>query len=321
MPAPDSRPVVVLGAAGFIGGALVGRLAARGVAVRAVSRRAAAFAAPVETEIAGTLSAQSDWPRLLRGARALVHFASRAHAPAGDVEWLAGEQETAAAVARAAAAAGIERIVLLSSLKVLGEATDAAPFTAASPPDPQDAYGRAKLAIETAMRPQAPGLVVIRPPLVYGPDVKGNFRALLRLVARGLPLPLAAIRNRRSFVFRDNLLDLIELALAHPAAAGGTFLLRDDEDIGTPRLVREIARRLGRPARLFPAPVWLLRGAAAAIGRGAAADRLTGSLTVDDRATRTRLGWRPARSLAEGLDITCRWFAEAEGGRPGGSRL
>lgn len=316
------RSVVILGAGGFIGRALTERLGANGVAVRAVTRAPITFAAPVETCIAGTLSAGTDWHHLFRGARVVVHLASRAHAPPGDAAWIAAEAATAAAIATAAAAAGIERTILLSSIKVLGEKTIDRPLCAASPTNPRDAYGHAKLAIEETMRRNgAPGLVVIRPPLVYGPNVKGNFRALLNLVTRGVPLPLAAIHNRRSFVFRDNLLDLITLTLMHPAAPGGTFLLRDDRDIGAPQLAREIARRLGRPARLFPVPPQLLRLAAATIGRGDAAERLIASLTIDDGATRERLGWQPARSLAEGLDVTCRWFAEVEGVRPGRSRL
>jgi len=323
MPSPaESRPVVVLGAAGFIGRALTERLAERGFAVRAVTRNPTALAIPVERRVAGTLDSNTDWRELLHGARAVVHLASRAHAPAGDAGWLAAEQATAAAIASAAAGAGLERTILLSSIKVLGETTEGRPFSAASAPDPHDAYGRAKLAIETAMRQRhAPGLVVIRPPLVYGPGVKGNFHALLRLVARGVPLPLAAIRNRRAFIFRDNLLTLIEAALSQPAALGETFLLRDDDEIGTPQLVRDIARRLNRPARLFSMPPALLRAAAAAVGRGDAAERLIGSLTIDDSATRARLGWRPRVSLAAGLDATCNWFADAKGARPGGSRL
>lgn len=318
----DSRPVVILGAAGFIGRALAVHLAANGVAVRAVTRGAATFATPIEARAAGTLDRNSDWHDLLSGARAVVHLASRAHVPAGDAAWFAAEHDTAAAIASAAAAAGVQRTILLSSIKVLGETTTDRPFSATSAPAPQDIYGRVKLAIETAMQQHgAPGLTIIRPPLVYGPGVKGNFRALLRSIDRGVPLPLAAIRNRRAFVFRDNLLALIATALAHPATDGQTFLVRDNDEIGTPQLVREIARRIGKPARLFPVAPQLLRVASKAIGRGDAAERLIGSLTIDDSATRARLGWQPPISLAEGLDITCRWFVDAEGARARGSRL
>jgi len=310
----DPRPVAILGAAGFIGRALVDHLVAQGLAVRAVTRTTAAFASAVEARVAGTLDHRSDWRGLLNGARAVIHLASRAHMPPGDAAWLAAERDTAAAIADAATAAGVERTILVSSIKVLGETTTERPFSATSQPDPRDAYGRAKLAIETAMRQHgAPGLTIIRPPLVYGPEVKGNFRALLRWIERRVPLPLAAIRNRRAFVFRDNLTALIAAALIHPAAAGQIFLVRDDEEIGTPQLARAIAWRVGAPARLFPAPAWLLRAATG--------DRLVGSLTVDDGATRSRLGWRPPFSLSDGLDATCRWFVDAEGARARGSRL
>lgn len=321
-PSADPRPIVVLGAAGFIGRALAERLAAKGARVRAVARTATTFTTPIEARAAGTLGGSTDWRGLFNGARAVIHLASRAHAPPGDAGWLAAEHDTAAAIASIAAAVGIERTILLSSIKVLGEGTLTQPFSATSPPNPRDAYGRLKLAIENTMRQQgAPGLVVIRPPLVYGPGVQGNFRALLRPISRGMPLPLAAIRNRRAFVFRDNLLTLIETTLTHPAAPGQTFLVRDDEEIGTPQLVHEIARRIGKPARLFPVPPWLLRAGAAAIGRGDAVDRLIGSLTIDDSATRSRLGWQPPYSLADGLDITCRWFIDTKGAPLRDSRL
>jgi nucleoside-diphosphate-sugar epimerase len=160
-----------------------------------------------------------------------------------------------------------------------------------------------------------PALVVLRPPLVYGVGVRANFLALLRLVDRGLPLPFASIRNRRGFVYLDNLLDLIDIALAHPAAAGGTFLLRDDEELSTPQLIRRIARHLHRPARLFSCPLPLLRIAAASVGRRQAAGRLLESLSIDDQATRQMLGWRPKRSVDEGLAETSRWF-RASAGRP-----
>jgi len=312
--AADPRSVVILGAAGFIGRALVSHLVTQGFTVRAVTRTAMTFTSSIESRVAGALDRHSDWHGLLNGARAVVHLASRAHAPPGDAAWLASERDTAAAIAAAAAAAGIARTILLSSIKVLGETTTERPFSATSPPAPRDIYGRAKLAIETAMREHgAPGLTIIRPPLVYGPEVKGNFRALLRWIERDVPLPLSAVRNRRAFVFRDNLTALIATALIHPGAAGQIFLVRDDAEIGTPELVREIARRLGAPARLFPAPAWLLRAATG--------DRLVGSLSVDDGATRARLGWRPPFSLAAGLDATCRWFVDAKDAQARGSRL
>lgn len=305
--------ILVTGAGGFIGRALVERLAGRGKRVRAVLRQPAALPHSAEPLLLGTLDAATDWAPHLAGAGAVVHLASRAHAPIADAQrFIEGEAAAAAALARAAAAAGVRRLVLLSSIKVLGEATGDLPFRAHQKPAPLDTYGLAKWRIEEAMRAAAgAALSVLRPPLVYGPGVKANFRALIRLVDSGLPLPLASIDNRRSLVFLDNLLDLVELALEHPAAAGETFLLRDDEEPSTPELVRRIARALGRSPRLLPCPPALLLLAASLAGRREAAERLTASLRVDDLATRQRLGWRPRVALDDGLAATCRWYRGA----------
>ena len=310
----DLAPIVVTGAAGFIGRALVRRLAREGKPVVAVMREPVALGPDVVVRAAGTLGADSDWPALLAGAGAVVHLASRAHVTLADERRaIESEAATATALARAARSAGIPRILLMSSIKVLGDATPSLPFRGHQPPAPEDAYGLAKWRMEEAMRAQAgDALVILRPPLVYGPGVKANFRALLRLVRSGLPLPFASIDNRRSLIALDNLLDVVEVALAHPAAPGETFLLRDDEDVSTPELVRRIARALGQRPRLFPFPPTLLRRAAALLGRAASAERLIGSLRVDDLATRERLGWRPRLSLDEALAATCRAFlAEA----------
>jgi nucleoside-diphosphate-sugar epimerase len=306
-------PIVVTGAGGFIGRAVVERLAASGAPVVAVTRRPVSFAAAgIEVRASGELTAATDWAELLDGARAVVHLAARAHdADVEERQWIEGEGKTAAALARAATRAGVRRIVLMSSIKVLGEATGEFPFRAHQPAAPEDAYGLAKWSSEEAMRAMAgPILTVLRPPLVYGPGVKANFRALLRLVDRGVPLPLASVDNRRSLVFLANLVDLVLVALDHPEAAGETFLLRDDEDVSTPDLIRRIARALGRPARLSPCPPALLWIGATLVRRTYAAERLLGSLRVDDLATRSRLGWRPRVTLEHGIAETCRWYRE-----------
>jgi len=314
----SSAAVVVVGAGGFIGRALVARLVERGTPVRAVVRRADATPRGVTLHAIGDITAETNWSPLLDGARAVVHLASRAHVPAGaDQGWIEHDAAAAAQLARAAGRAGIERLVLLSSVKVLGEESQGVPFRAGRPAAPADAYGFAKWCIEEAMRrpgDAAPALTVIRPPLVYGPGVKANFRALIDLVDRALPLPFASIANRRSLVFIDNLLDLIEVALTHAAARDATFLLCDAEEVSTPELVRRIARALGRPARLFPCPPALLRLAARAAGRSDAADRLLGSLSIDDAATREQLGWRPRVTLDDGLAATCRWYRRGQAG-------
>ena len=300
-------PVVVLGAAGFVGRALITRVAAAGATVRAVTRVSAAFPPGVSNHVAGTLGSGTNWAQILDGARTAVHLASRAHAPLGDETWIAEETETATTLALAARKAGLERFVFVSSIKAMGEVTGAVPFRADGVANPAEAYGRAKLAIERALA-EAPNLIVLRPPLIYGPGVKGNFRALLGLVARGIPLPFASIANRRSLIFIDNLLDLIEIVLGHVAAPGKIWLMRDGEDIATPDLIRELARHCGKQARLFPCPPGLLRQALRLAGRGRDATALIDSLSVDDGPTRSLLGWRPRTSRDDGLAATCRWF-------------
>lgn len=300
-------PVVVLGAAGFVGRALTTRLAAAGATVRAVTRVSTEFQTGVLNHVAGTLGSGTNWAQIFDGARLAVHLASRAHAPLGDETWIAEETETATTLALAARKAGLERLVFMSSIKAMGEITGEVPFRADGVTKPAEAYGRAKLAIEQALA-ESPNLVVLRPPLVYGPGVKGNFRALLGLVARGFPLPLASIANRRSLIFIHNLLDLIEIVLNHDAAPGKIWLMRDAEDIATPELIRKIARHCGKPARLFPCPPGLLRQTLRFAGRGRDATALIDSLSVDDGPTRSLLGWRPRASRDEGLAATCRWF-------------
>lgn len=312
MPDIAAAPIAVIGAAGFIGRALVQRLAERGTRVIAVARVEASPAPGVVSRAVGDMTAASiDWARQLAGARAIVHLAGRAHAPPGEPGWIESEAGLAARLARAAAAVGAERLLLMSSVKVLGESTTTASFRAGQSAAPVDAYGFAKWSIEQAVRAAlsgGPALTVLRPPLVYGPWVKANFLALLHLVDRGWPLPFASIANQRSLIFIDNLVDLVEIALTHPEARDATFLLRDDAQPSTPALIRAIAQALERPARLLPCPPPLLELALQATGSAAIAERLLRSLSVDDSETRRRLGWRPRVALADGLALTCRWY-------------
>lgn len=288
---------MVLGAGGFIGRALSARLATRGTVARTVTRANS-----------GALSPTSDWPALLDGTESVIHLATAA-SPRHELQRFAGEIATAEALGRAAARCGVRRVVLMSSIRAMGEESGAIPFRADRTPSPSDDYGRAKLAIEQALA-GAPGLTILRPPLVYGPEVGGGFRAFLGAIARGLPLPVASIRNRRAFIFMDNLLDAVEALLA-AEATHGIYLLRDNEEISTPELVRRMARHLDAAARLLPCPPALLRVALGLAGRGDIAATLIGSFSIDDASTRARLGWRPRASLDDGLAATCRWFREA----------
>lgn len=304
--------ILVTGAGGFIGTALCPALAARGHAVLAGLRRDT-LVESAEPVVLGDLGPATDWAAVLCGVDIVIHLAQRAHA-GPDPALLAAEPETVAALARAVGMAGTRRLVLVSSVKVMGEAT--APGRAFRPddePQPEDAYGRAKLAGERAARTAAMEagieLVVIRPPLVYGPGVKANFAALVRLAASGLPLPFAALGNRRSFIFRDNLVDLLTVAAIHPNAAGMTLLARDDRDFSTPELIRILAAGLGREARLFPAPPALFAALRPLPAIGPRLARLTGSLQVDDSATRLALAWAPPVPAESALRETARAFA------------
>jgi nucleoside-diphosphate-sugar epimerase len=235
----------------------------------------------------------------------VVHLANIAH---GRVEAELLRQvnvEGTRHAAELAAAQNVRRFVYLSSVKAIGEETAGKPFDSATPAAPGDEYGRAKLAAEAALKTVAAEsgieIAILRPPLVYGPRVRANFLALLRAVARGWPLPLASVSNRRSLVYLGNLCDAIARCLRSPAAAGGTFFVSDGAPVSTPALCRAIGNALGRPARLFPFPPRLLEFLPPM-------RKLTRSLEVDDSQMRHELGWRPPFSLDEGLRATASWY-------------
>ena len=314
-------PVLVTGATGFVGRAVVARLAADGVAVRAAVRRdGAPFPANVSVVIGADLDRIDDWRDALQGASAVVHCAARVHRLDDDaVDPLAAFRRTnrdaTAALARAAAAAGVARFVFLSSVGVHGAETFEQPFRASDAPAPGSPYAVAKHEAEAELAGIAAErgieVVVLRPPLVYGPGAPGNFATLLRAVDRGLPLPLGAIHNRRSFVAIDNLVDLIAVVVRHPAAAGQAFLVSDGDDLSTSELLRRTARALQRPARLLPVPAKALRRVLSLLGRAELGQRLCGSLAVDIAATCERLGWRPAVGIDATLAATARHFRAA----------
>jgi nucleoside-diphosphate-sugar epimerase len=212
-------------------------------------------------------------------------------------------------LAQQAAEAGVKRFIFISSIKVNGESTRPGhPFTEADTPNPQDAYGVSKHEAEQGLRQIAAAtgmeLVIIRPPLVYGPGVKANFANLMRAIQRRWPLPLGDIPNQRSLVALDNLVDFIITCITHPNAANQTFLVSDCQDLSTTELVRAMARAAGVPARLLPVPVWALELAGRLVGKGDAVQRLCGNLQIDSSKARHRLGWEPKISLQEGLRRT-----------------
>ena len=285
--------VVVTGASGFVGQAVVLALRARGHDVRALDR-----------SVVGDIAGITNWSEHFAGRDAVVHLAGLAHARRVDEERLrAVNVDAALALGKAAAAAGAGvKMLQMSSVKVLGEETQRKPFDDSSPPAPTDAYGRAKAEAEAGLR-AIPGLLltVLRPPLVYGPGVKANFLALMRAVARGCPLPLAGIENRRSLVYVGNLADAVGQCLETPLATGKTYGVTDGAPPSTPALCHALGAALGSPARLFLFPPLLLELAPRARS-------LTRSLVVDDGALRRDLGWAPPYTIEEGLRRTAEWF-------------
>lgn len=306
-----TRIVAVTGATGFVGGALVRTLANRGHSVRAIVRQSGARWPAGVAEIAvGDLDAVTDWSAALTGVDAVVHCAARAHQLDDRhadplAEFRRVNAEASVNLGRQAAAAGVRRLVFLSSIGVHGGQTQGRPFRADDPPAPHSPYAVSKLEAEKGLRQLAAQsaieLVIVRPPLVYGPDAPGNFARLLRAVQSGWPLPLGAVDNRRSFIGLDNLLDLLILCLDHPDAPG-TWLASDDDDVSTTELLRRMAQALGRPSRLLPVPgSWLCRLLEAA-GRHELAQRLFGSLQVDIGQTRRRLQWTPPVTMLQQLE-------------------
>lgn len=254
----------------------------------------------------------TDWHAALTGCQAVVHLAARVHIMHDMVDdplalYRTTNTDATLNLARQAARAGVKRFVFVSSIKVNGEGRDTA-YTETDAPAPEDAYAISKWEAEQGLwqiaRETGLEVVVLRPPLVYGPGVKANFRRLLDTVARGWPLPLGAIENRRSLLYLGNFVDAIRVCVEHPAAAGQTFLVDDGQPVSTPELVRAVAHAMARPARLLAIPVGLLEFAGALFGRRTAVARLTGSLWVDSALIRTRLGWMPPYSMAAGLAAT-----------------
>lgn len=243
-------------------------------------------------------------------------------------------------LARSAAASGVKRLVYVSSIKVNGESTlspsssDGATshstrppkdgdqaagyparrrgerniFTESDIPSPQDPYGVSKWEAEQALHRVAAEtgleIVIVRPPLVYGPEVKGNFAQMLKILAKGIPLPLASVRNLRSLVYVENLADALIACATHPDAAGQTYLISDGEDISTPGLLRQLGDAMGHPAQLFPCPPVLLKLAGRLSGKANQIERLVGSLQLDSRKIRRELNWTPPYTLQQGLQKT-----------------
>ena len=314
--------LLVTGAGGFVGRPLCRELAHRGYRVRAAMRTRGQLSADGETVTVGDVDAATKWADALKGVDTVMHLAARVHVMkdrSADplTEYLKVNLYGTSNLAQQAASAGVKRLVYVSTVKVNGETTgkvngeqtsEERPYIESDVPDPQDPYAVSKLQAEEVLHSISveTGLevVIVRPPLVYGPGVKGNFLSLMRAVDRGWPLPFGAIENRRSLIYLGNLVNAVQASLAVPP---GTYLPSDRDDVSTAALVRRVASALGRPARLFPVPVWLLRAFAKAAGRSAAMDRLCGSLTVDGHLP----DWRPPFTMTQALAATAEWYRGA----------
>lgn len=314
--------VLLTGASGFVGRAVQARLLADALhTLRCAQRQApAAPQAPVEYCLAPELGAQADWSPALAGVDAVIHCAARVHVmqeQAADplAEYRRVNVEGTLCLARQAVAAGVRRFVFVSSIKVNGEQTrPGQPFRADDVPQACDPYGISKCEAEEALlalgAESGLEVVIVRPPLIYGPGVKANFLSMLRWLKRGVPLPLGAIDNRRSLVALDNLVDLLVLCLSHPAAAGQRFLVSDGEDLSTTELLRRLGQALGRPAWLLPVPQAWIEAGARLLGRQSLSQRLCGSLQVNIDKTCEWLGWTPPLTVDQALARTAAHFLE-----------
>jgi nucleoside-diphosphate-sugar epimerase len=320
--------ILITGANGFVGQAVCNRIRSNYPifnSIFAVYRNPDYLDNPshhpsISPVISPSLDNLATNPELLSNIDCIVHLAARVHQMNDQVsdplaEFRSVNTTATYNLAQAAAKAGVRRFIYLSSIKVQGEETPTiSPYTELSTPSPQDPYGISKWEAEEQLKDVAhqTGLevVILRPPLVYGPRVKANFLQMFRTVHKGIPLPLGAIQNKRSLVYVENLADAIINTAIHPAAANQTFLISDGEDISTPQLISRIAQALKRPPRLLPIPVSWLTLIGRLTGKSAIVNRLTGSLVVNSEKIRNTLNWTPPYTLNQGLQATANWYLD-----------
>ncbi len=313
--------ILITGATGFVGAAVCRFLREKGHMLSGTTRDGDRRAGPGNVPLyhIPVIGPDTEWSQPVSGADAVIHLAARVHVMKDrEADPLAASRhintEGTRQLAAAAAAAGVKRFIFVSTTKVMGELSGDRPFSENDEAQPEDAYGISKWEAEQVLRnigrSTAMETVIVRPPLVYGPGVKGNFLSLVKACENGWPLPLGRVENSRSLIYVDNLAGAINICLDHSGAAGQTYFVSDGNDVSTPELIRRIAKALGRQANIINLPLSGLKAAGLLIGKSAAIGRLTGSLTVDSAKIRSETSWTPACSMTEGLKRTAEWYLD-----------
>lgn len=316
------KRVLITGAQGFVGQNLFFALRKFGYHVQGTARAVNDDNSwnPGDLVFLGDIGEGTDWSEVLDSIDVVIHLAGRAHilretAKDPQSEFRRINVLGTKALTKAVVNAQVRRLIFISSVGVNGNLTRGIPFSEVNRPKPHNAYAVSKLEAEKTLHEtaQETGLevIILRPPLVYGPRVGANFLRLLRLVQKGIPLPLGLIENNRSLLYVGNLVDAIITCLEHPAAAGQTYLVSDGEDVSTPELIKRIANALQRPARLLPVPPAVLRFAGRLTGKSAEVERLLDSLVIDSSKIRRELDWKPPYTMEQGLAETARWFKKS----------
>jgi nucleoside-diphosphate-sugar epimerase len=322
----NSRPlrVAVTGANGFVGRELTRQLLAKGYTVIGLVRNRVVLpefdGMPYTQLEVGENAVVADWEKVLQHVDVIFHLAARVHKmkdDSPDVLAVYRKENVAltATITNAAVASGVRRLIFLSSIKVNGESTDDVPFRVDDRPNPRDAYAISKYEAEQVLLNTASmgrmESVIFRPPLIYGPGVKANFLRMLKWVDKGVPLPLVWVRNRRSMIYLGNLVNALVVSASHPSVINKTYLISDIEDLSTPDIIRTIATALGRKARMWPMPGYLLRLLAYMVGKKEEVERLLGSLQIDSSEFCKDTGWKPPYTFAQGIGATVEWYRGA----------
>jgi nucleoside-diphosphate-sugar epimerase len=306
--------ILITGINGFVGTALSLEAAARGFYVRGATRTVFDPPKGMENTVVGDIDADTEWHSAVLNCDVVIHLAARVHIMSDSADDSLSEFRLVNSIgteslARCAATCGVKRLVYVSSIKVNGEETNGdVAFCEQDEPNPQEAYGMSKWEAEQALHRVAAEtgmeVVIVRPPLVYGSGVKGNFAQMSRVVAMGVPLPFAGVVNKRELIYVGNLVDALIACATHTSAAGNTYLVGDGESVSTPDLLRGLAKAMGVSSRVFNWPIGWLKLIGVVLGKADQVERLVGSLQVDSSKIRHELGWKPPYSLQDGLNRT-----------------